>query len=402
MHGGRWRVGVAVALIGGLVLSGALPAAADPRPWDPNHTHAGGGSTGNTIWVSVGKSGGARGSYNNCSWQPGWPNSNGPTETRSIPSLVQFVLANWGFAFGDIDDPTATVELVPTSEADLDGDGEIDADFTVPLISDEDDYVIGETDGLNWFEDLILNLVGTHDLGVFQPDTLADSDDLTEDQENGTHYQESGFYPLVQRGIDPFDGTDLWWDPWYVSIADQAPGCPPGVIYSPRYNNPRILLPDLQAFVAELLPPARPIIRPTDSDHGWAYVQVPTNFAVAGSSLQHQSAHAEVMYIDPSGTPSALWAEIEAIPTHLVFDPGDGSDPIVCHISGMGFDPADPGPCSHVYLDSSNTVGGEYETRVSVLWVGLYEDSTGVTSTVNIVPTTATFPLAVGEARPST
>ena len=404
MHGGRWRVGIAGALVVGMLLTGALPAAAHFDERNLNHTHAEGGSSGNGIWVSVGKSGGAKGSYNGCPWQRGWPSSTGPTETRSVPSLVQFVLANWGFPFGDVDDTTASVQLVPTAEADLDGDGEIDSDFIVPIISNEDDYVIGETEGLSWFEDLILELVGTHDLGVFRADPLAnaDPDDLSEEEAAGSRYQESGFYPLVQRGTDPFDGVDLWWDPWFVAIEDQTAECPAGVIYSPRLNNPRILLPDLQAFVSELLPPARPIIRPTDSSHGWAYVQVPTNFAVAGSSLQRKSAHAEVEFIDASGASSALWAEIEAIPTHLVFDPGDGSDPLVCHVSGMGFDPNDPGPCSYVYLDSSNTVGGEYLARVSVMWVGLYTDSTGVTSTVNIVPTTATFPLAVGEARPST
>ena len=70
---------------------------------------------------------------------------HGAGDEIQVPSLVQFVLANWGFPFGDVDDTTASVQLVPTAEADLDGDGEIDSNFIVPIISNEDDYVIGET-----------------------------------------------------------------------------------------------------------------------------------------------------------------------------------------------------------------------------------------------------------------
>ncbi|MDH4280727.1 MAG: hypothetical protein OEW83_21890, partial [Acidimicrobiia bacterium] len=72
-----------------MLLTGALPAAAHFDERNLNHTHAEGGSSGNGIWVSVGKSGGAKGSYNGCPWQRGWPSSTGPTETRSVPSLVQ-------------------------------------------------------------------------------------------------------------------------------------------------------------------------------------------------------------------------------------------------------------------------------------------------------------------------
>ena len=206
----------------------------------------------------------------------------------------------------------------------------------------------------------------------------------------------------MQRGQDPLTGDNLWWDPWFVAIEDQTASCPAGVIYSPRTNNPAILWPDLQAFVTRLLPPVQPIVRPTDSEHGWAYVQVPTNFAVAGASITRPSAHAEVQYIDPAGNSSALWADIVAVPTHLVYDPGDGSERVVCHLSQMGFDPADPGPCSHVYLDSSSTASGDqFTASVSVLWVGLYTDSTGASRTVDIPPTTASFNLSVGEARPS-
>ena len=392
---------IALTIAVALVLISALPAAADIRTDDPHHTHDG-GSSGNAIWVTVGASGGAKRGYNNCPWQRGWPGTSGVTEIRSLPSLLDFVLANFPWPFGDTDDP-ATVELVPIGEADLDGDGEVDEDFIVPLLDDEDGHVIGETDGLNWFNDFLLRLIGTHDLGVFiaDPNAGADPDDLTEDQLEGAHYQQSSRYPLVQRGHDPFDGVDLWWDPWFVAVEDETAACPAGVIYSPRINNPRILLPDLQSFVSELLPPAVPIMIPLDEEHDWAYVQVPTNFAVAGSSLQRQSAHAEVAHITFAGT-VALWADIVAIPTHLVFDPGDGSDPVVCHLSEMGFDPDDPGDCSYVYLDSSNTTdSGVYEASVSVMWVGLYTDSTGVSRVVNIAPTSASFDIAVAEARPS-
>jgi hypothetical protein len=295
--------------------------------------------------------------------------------------------------------------LVPISEADLDGDGEVDEDFIVPLISDEDAHVIGEVEGLDgWLDQLRLRLVGTNDLGVFLPGPLSgvDPDTVTEEEIELAlaRYETNDNYPLIQRGVDPITGDDLWWDPWYVSPELQSASCPSGVIYSPRINNPRILLPDLQAFVSELLPPAVPIVIPVDRDEGWAYVQVPTNFAIASSSLVRQSAHAEVEYINSAGASSALWADLVAIPTHLAFDPGDGSEPVICHLSQMGFVPEDPGDCSHVYLDSSNIVpGGVFEAQVSVLWLGLYTDSTGVSTVVDIVPTAGSFDLAVAEAR---
>jgi len=400
------QLGVVLVLLTVTTAALAVPASADRTDREHTHPHASGGSGSDAIWVSVGASGSAKRSYPSCPWQRGWPTGSGATEVRGVPSLFGGFasgLFSWiSNLFGGGPDP-ATIELVPLTEADLDGDGEVDEDFIVPVLGD-DEYVIGETEGLSWVNDFVIRIAGTHDLGVFidNPDGDADPDTLTDDELAGSGYRESSSFPLIQRGTDPSTGQDLWWDPWFVAPEDQTSSCNAGVIYSPRLNNPTILLPDLQAFVSDLLPPVEPALLPVDRDEGWAYVQVPTNFAVTAGSLTRQSAHAEVQYIDAAGNSSALWADIEAIPTHLAFDPGDGSDPVVCHLSQMGFTPADPGDCSHVFLDSSNvSPGNVFTTTVSVLWVGLYNDSLGVSSVVDIVPTVATFDIAVAEARPA-
>lgn len=397
----RIAIGVSVAAV--VIGSVVSPVAADTDLRNPHsHPHASGGSSSNAIWVSVGASGGPKRGYKQCPWEPGWPSRTGITEVRDVPGLVGIILSMLGSRpFGGSGDP-ATVTLVPESEADLDGDGEIDEGFVQPIINGEDGYVIGETEGVGWVNNLMLRIRGTHDLGVFIGDPYAgeDLDDLTEEQRSGDRYRQSGSFPLVQRGKDPLGNTDLWWDPWFISPeAAEGTDCDPGLIYSPRVQNPGILLPDLQRYVSDLLPPAAPILIPLDEREGWAYVQVPTNFAVTSSSLEQKSAHAEVEYIDDDGNSSPLWADIVAIPTHLMFDPGDGSEPVVCHLSQMRFEPDDPGDCSHVYLDSSNVVGGKFQGRVSVLWVGQYTDSIGGNALVDIVPTTASFDIAVAEAR---
>ncbi len=401
---------IAVVVVCLLAVGVAGPAAANHDPYNPSQGH--GGSGNQAVWVTVDAVGGAKGSYPSCPWRRGWPDvTSATTESRSVPSILESFLGILGSLFGGGPSDPAMVELVPVEEADLNGDGEVDQDFTVPILDGDDEYVIGETENLDWVNELLLSIRGTHDLGVFIPDANADLTEvdlalMDEDQrraiEEGARYLETGNYPIVERGRDPVTNDPLFWDPWYVAVGEASGGCPAGVIYSPRLNRPPILLPDLHAFVVELLPDAVPTIRPTDATNGWAYVQVPTNFGVAASSLARQSAHAEVLYIDPAtGTSSPLWAEIQAFPTNVLYDPGDGSPVVdICHVTELAYDPTNPGDCSYTYLDSSNTAGGTFEATVTVIWRGLYTDSTGANEIIEVAPISATFPIEVAEARP--
>lgn len=406
---------ITVALIAG----SAGIAAAEHSDGLGTGDHTGGGGDGDSIFASAGAFGGSSKGGRFCGWKQAWPDSNGSTSLVDIGmGLSGRVFNPFGFGladlikliFGDDVDPSKvrvyTAEEAEQAKAAAEasgkditiyqqvlGEGELDH---VEVIEGYDDF--GATLGLI--------LSGPHELGELEadPNASADPTKLTDEQREGKFYVKNESYPMIQRGTDPVTGEELWWDPWYVSVqASQDHGCPAGLIYSPRTSNSGILLPDVLSVVTKQLPSVKPVLIPLDKSEGWAYVQVPTNFAVAPSSLEDKYAHAEVEYIPPGGGASqSVWAQVHAIPVGIVFDPGDGSAPIQCSVTeAYPYDPTNPGPCSHTYLDSSNTApGGTFQTRVTVLWTGLYTSSSfpGV-QTVDIAPTTSTFNISVAEAR---
>lgn len=396
------------------VAASASPAAAEDPPPTGKVTRIttaqGGGPTagGDGIKVNAGargSGGGGGGSIHACDWQPVWPTGGGATTTVNVPTFFSpfAALINF-FSPTNTTGQPSTVELIPANEADKDNDGNPDPEYTVPLGSAPGDDVIGEVKNVSPFNEVLINLFGTTDLGVFQPNPALDGipvDKLTPKEQEGAVFVNNSHFPLIKRGTDPFTGDDLWWVPWFVAPKDQKDGCPAGLVYSPQTANPRVVLPDLQDFVTRMLPPAQPVIKPLDKVNHWAYVQVATNFAVAGASLTPQSAHAEVDYILGPGNVGTVWAQIDAFPTHLIYSPGDGSSPVVCPLSQMRYDPANPGACSHIYLDSSAArAGGVFRATLSVAWVGRYSDSTGLVRFINLNPRIVSFDVPVAEARP--
>lgn len=392
-------------IVGALALT-AGPSAADNGIGVGSASQSGGATPGlDGIRVAAGLHGGAGGgrSYPSCRWQRVWPGGGGATSTAGTGNL--FGLGDLFRAFTPFNDAgdVATVEVVPAADADKNGDGQIDEEFVVPILGGDGGDVIGEVENISAFNEVILKIVGPQQVGVFTPDPNGEkaATELTPEEKAGQQFVNNVHYPLIQRGTDPFTGEDLWWDPWFVALEDQTASCQAGLVYSPRTSNPRIVLPDLEAFVIRMLPPAQPILRPLDKDHGWAYVQVPTDFAVSAASLTPQTAHAEVGYIAGPGAAINVWAQIEAFPTHLIYKPGDGSAPVTCPLSQMRYNATTPGACSYVYLDSSaGEAGGKFQASVSVAWVGRYTDSAGTVRLINLAPRTTTFGVAVAEARP--
>lgn len=394
-------------IAGAALVASAAGAAPTGSPIDIE-TFENGGSTagGNGIQVAAGArgSGGGGGSIHSCQWQPVWPSGSGATTTASVPTFFSpfAAILNFFSPTNSTGQPS-TVELIPANEADKNNDGVPDDEFTVPIDNAPGDDVIGEVQNVSAFNELLLNLLGTTDLGVFQPNPAAGTpaDPLTPAELAGQRFVNNSQFPLIKRGTDPFTGGDLWWVPWFVAPEDKASGCPAGLVYSPQTANPRVVLPDLQDFVTRMLPPAQPIIKPLDKVNRWAYVQVPTNFAVSGASLAPQSAHAEVDYILGPNNVGTVWAQIDAFPTHLIYSPGDGSSPVVCPLSQMRYDPANPGACSYIYLDASSTrTSGVFRATLSVAWVGRYSDSTGLVRFINLNPRIVSFDVPVAEARP--
>lgn len=424
------RVATTVTVASVLLAGLALPVAAD----DEVVTVTNGAAGGTKLTATAGYFGGSSKGGRTCPWHKVWPSNAGSVLgvpiTGFLPSLSFVPFAGPVFAsiFGSDDPADAIRSMTPedaqtrSEEAAALGEEAPEIMPDLPAVFGEEEFtqieVIEGYEGL--FGKIPLVLGGAPDLGVVISDTIdpippppgpvvagpgvAIPNTFPDEDEVREYYQNS--YPLVQRG-SKLKGGELWWDPFYMEPGADKAGCPDGVFYSPRENNADVLLPDVLATVTDNLPAVLPRIIPRDRYDGWAYVQVPTNFGVANASIQSTAAHAEAEYIDPDSPSSAtdsVWAQVEAIATNLVFNPGDGSDPVTCDLRNMAYDPDVPGPCSYVYLDSSNVVPEkEFTATVTVIWQGLYtsSDNPGVPEIIEISPTTAAFKLQVAEARSS-
>lgn len=376
-------------LIAGLILGVALAVPAGAI--EPTNTS--GGARGNGIFAAAMSEGhnGVPGSYPDCEWKNLWRRSLWQRIVDRIRSIAAIIRQA----------PPGNFEAAELVVDPTDPETNLFADGLLAEILNRDPSTLVSYEGtdVEFIHKLILLFTGSEPVGQFRsiPDA---SDDLHEDP----------LFPQIQRGTYKTPSGDeepLWWDPYYVTVDDPGPDgpvdCPPGIFYSPRNSDPVALVPDLQDYMFSLLPAVEPIVEPVDQHDGWAYVQVPVNFAVAAASLTEVSATAYVQDIDGGGPP--VWAWATARPSSVLFLPGDGSPAVVCDLEDavLPYDPADPGFCSHTYLDSSNTQPGRvYEAAIAVLWTGEFIDSNnGAGVSFPVPPTWATFDLSVGEARPA-
>jgi hypothetical protein len=343
-----------------------------------------GGSSGNEVYSRVVSEGsGRRGGYPSCDWDKVWG-------VGLLDFIVNAIRDTATILRGGIpENQVAELVLdVDAPETNLYLDGAI-----AELLGRDGSFVVSyEGRDVTLGHKVVVYLSGAQPVGVFFDDKTASSD----------YYDENSEFPEIQRGTyDTGSGeAELWWDPFYVTEENATDDCPAGLIYSPRNADPVALIPDLQDYMKDQIPGVIPVLEPLDRVDGWAYVQVPTNFTVDPASLVQPTATAEVY--DPA-TGAAVWATATAFPTHVLFYPGDGSDPVRCAIDDAtaAFDPADPGFCSFTYLDSSNTQpGGVYEATLVVLWEGRFiSSSNNVAATFPIEPQSLTFDIPVAEAR---
>lgn len=366
---------VAVVLTVLMTLLVAVPPAAAPPRTD-------GGSGGGGVFalaMAEGHVGG--GSYPSCNWRHMWRNDL----FSRILAVIRTMIA---LATGGIPPGTEQAELVLDVDA-IETNVYLDGALA-QLLGRDGSYVVSyEGEDVTLAQKVVVYLLGSHQVGAFNADDTADRG-----------YDRHPDFPAIQRGR--WSGGELWWDPYYIPADDPGDDeCEPGWIYFPRDSDPLTLIPDLQDYMHRLLPEVIPELRPLDSEAGWAYVQVPLNFTTAASSLAEVSATARVF--DPRSGP--VWAEATAIPVRVVFDPGDGSDTVLCDVEDAraAFDADDPGFCSFTYLDSSNIAPGDvFPAVVGVEWQGVMVDSSGG-PLVNfpIEPTYVEVDIAVAEARPA-
>ncbi len=102
-----------------------------------------------------------------------------------------------------------------------------------------------------------------------------------------------------------------------------------------------------------------------------------------------------------SATASAggVWATVRLVPTALVFDPGDGGDPVPCDGPGRpwttadGNDPPSGGGCGYVYRHV--TANGPLTATVSIDWAVTWTGSGGAGGTLPVMHTQARSTFAV-------
>jgi hypothetical protein len=372
------RVLLAVTIVIAILASVPAAVSAEVKVINPSER---------VIGVSAAEEGSRSGiSYTPCPWQKVWQ----PSLWNRIKNFFKQVAASAGL-----------IAIPPPQHAELilDPDAEetnvfFDGELALVLGRGTEYQVEYEGENVGLLSKFVMRFLGSPPLGVRQ------FNDSTTDDPDKPRYLNDEDYPEIQRGIDNETGDELWWDPYFISPEDATPSCRAGMIYSPRTTRAASLIPDLQDFMYTLLNPVLPVLEPVDNVEGWAYVQVPLNFAVDPTSLESVTAHAEVPNIAAN---SITWIEATAVPTRIHFDPGTGEALTYCEIEEVqeAYDPTVPGPCSYTYLDSSNVVpGGVYTATVAIEWKGVYDSSSGTGEFV-IAPTYQQVEVSVAEARPA-
>jgi hypothetical protein len=105
-----------------------------------------------------------------------------------------------------------------------------------------------------------------------------------------------------------------------------------------------------------------------------------------------------------------VWAEVTATPVSTLWDPGDGSEPLVCAGPGTAYDRSRPEAgqstdCSYIYRRSSAEqpqtgpdVNNRYFTvRVTTVWDVSWRGSGGSGGSLPRLTRTSSFPLAVAQ-----
>jgi hypothetical protein len=101
---------------------------------------------------------------------------------------------------------------------------------------------------------------------------------------------------------------------------------------------------------------------------------------------------------------SSASATVNAEPVEVVWDPGDGSEPVVCDGPGTPFGGAAASDCTHVWQRRSTVTStggddpdGTFTLTATVTYEVTYTTTTGETGTLDPVTRTASIPVRVQE-----
>lgn len=173
------------------------------------------------------------------------------------------------------------------------------------------------------------------------------------------------------RRPDPWERVGYFTGPWMAMDFVLSPTSPPAV---------GEVAEDLWARIEATLPAPRVVTSPPAGLA--AIVEQPTFVAVENWT--------EVNETDCDDVSGVVCVSLVATP-RLVFDPGDGSDPILCQGAGTVYDPAGPlpsvqaeapGACAHTYLRRTGVNGrpASWPGTVTVTWEVSWSSTTPVAS----------------------
>lgn len=181
---------------------------------------------------------------------------------------------------------------------------------------------------------------------------------------------------------------------WYTCLADGRYESVDYLVYQPGAAPlPTISAAELAGYARDDVPlPALDISLNPDVDID-QLVGLDTWFWAHGPSMAATQATAQV---------DGWWSTATATATSIRIDPGDGSEPIVCHGGGAAYNTNRPSrfqesDCTHTWVWS-----GRYTVTATLTWAVTYDSNIpdNPTGTLDPLTTTATIPVRVVEAQP--
>lgn len=199
-------------------------------------------------------------------------------------------------------------------------------------------------------------------------------------------YESQGVEELGPDGVayraDPASGERM------TLYFRSGPDCATvGPVWVSNSLTPESLIPGLRIEITKVLPLPVPNMSPMP-DVG-SYVNLGLWIAIEDPGPQGVRI-----------TDGPVWAEAQGTLTGFTFDPGDGTAPFDCPLTGTpyveGSQSVDQGPCGYTYKQTS-PAGAPFPLTITANYEATYTLSNGVSDSFGVIPRPDGFPYDVDE-----
>ena len=163
--------------------------------------------------------------------------------------------------------------------------------------------------------------------------------------------------------------------------------CADGFVWVSDSLTPASLIPGLLIEITRVLPLPVPNISPAPAVG--SYVNLGLWIAIEDPGFQGIRI-----------TDGPVWAQAQGTLTGFTFDPGDGSEPFDCELTGVpyveGSQTLDEGPCGYTYTQTSAD-GAPFPLTITANYDVTYALSDGTSGGFGIIPRADDFPYDVDE-----